>query len=327
MNNTFQVRRVLVRDALLTSSSNKSLIEEYLCWKKSYTRTAYRAYKLWVTRFQEFVNRPPESMVAADYTAFACSLQGRHASRGIEFALNVVHNYLRYFAEQGRINFPLYMARVPRGITQSYEAFEEEEYRAVVASLQSQGRNRLRNLAMIMLLHDTGMRIGELLSLEIDDLEEDCSAVIHTEKTVRHRRVFWNGDTDNVLQRYLVERINQGSKETESLFLSDYRPAAKAITRRSVDRILKIALEKSGIERRLCLHSFRHAFIHRLAKLSVPDAIIAQLPSLYIRFPMRTCQSPLLFGHNRMQKLCGIDCIPKNRYGSTSTIVPIEKRI
>lgn len=147
----------------------------------------------------------------------------------------------------------------------------------MVAVFQVKTAQSLRDLAIIMLLHDTGMRIGELISLEIEDVEQDCSAVIRTEKTCRERRVFWNPDTDNVLQRYLVERVNGGPSDLDALFIAGRPNNRGRITGRTVERMFQIVLGKAGIARKLCPHSFRHSFIHRLAKLGVPDAIIAQL--------------------------------------------------
>jgi integrase/recombinase XerD len=280
-NDNFQVvlrPSSLGGEPLLTSStSNSELIGEYIAWKESYTSTAYRAYRLWATRFQEFVNKPPESVLHTDYIAFARSLQGRYASRCIEFALNIVHNYLRFFAEQGRLRFPLYLARVPRGYSNSHPAITEGEYRRLVESMRTVQPLPLRDLAIVMLLHDTGMRIGELLSLEIEDIQEDCSAVVRTEKTVRRRRVFWNADTDLVLQQYLVERVNHGPSELDALFVVNSPRTKKALSARTVERIVTEGMARIGVRRGLCPHSFRHAFIHRLAKLGVPDAIIAQL--------------------------------------------------
>lgn len=124
-----------------------------------------------------------------------------------------------------------------------------------------------------MMLHDTGMRVGELMSLELGDLingggEEEQSAVIKTEKTIHNRRVFWNRDTDDVLHAYIVERINNGPKDSELLF---------PICQRSIGRRFRQVLKMVGITRKLVPHSFRHAFIHRLARLGVVDAMIAQL--------------------------------------------------
>ncbi len=277
MNNVSFAYRHFIGEQRLTSSSNHELVEEYLSWKRSYTSAAPRCYRLWVERFQAFVNKPPEALSHTDYASFAESLSGRHAPKGIQFALNVVHNYLRFYFEQGRLRFPLYLARVPRARSNSHEAITEGEYQRLVAYLKCCQPLPLRNLAILMLLHDTGLRIGELLSLEIEDIEQDCSAVVKTEKTVRDRRVFWNPDTDLILQQYLVERINHGPAECDALFVADGRFADRVISRRSVERMLRQTLVHAGIQTKLCPHSFRHAFIHRLARLSVPDAIIAQL--------------------------------------------------
>lgn len=296
-------------DALLTSSSNQNLIDQYLTWKKSYTSVAYRAYRLWVSRFQAFVNKPPEYWSHVDYAEFANDLQARHAPRGIQYALDIIHNYLRFFAEQGRLGFPLYLARVPRAFSKSHEAITEADYAAIVADLRARP-SKLRDLAAIMLLHDTGMRISELMSLEIDDIEEDQSAVVRTRKTVRTRRVFWNADTDHILQRYLVERINQTSvsEENDALFTFGGAKGGKPLTCRTIQRVMREVLARVGISRKLSPHSFRHAFIHRLARLGVPDAIIAQLvghssPSSIAHYTKLSRPEFQHYAHLQMQSL------------------------
>jgi integrase/recombinase XerD len=277
MSNTLHVPRRSLAEALLTSSNNESLIEEYLAWKRSYSKSAQRAYRLWVVRFQNFVDKIPEEISHKDWVAFASQLVDRHSPRGVQYALSIVHNYLKFFFEQGRLRFPLYLARVPNAAAESYQAIEESDYRSIVDMLRAENPVPLRDLAIIMLLHDTGMRAGELVSLSIEDLEHDQSAIIRMEKTIRQRRIFWNPDTDQVLQDYLVERINHGPVGDDALFVSCVSRGARKITIRTVQRILRNALNATGIIKQLSPHSFRHAFIHRLAKLSVPDAIIAQL--------------------------------------------------
>ena len=165
-----------------------------------------------------------------------------------------------------------------------------------------------------MLLHDTGMRIGELLSLQIEDIEEDKSAVIRTEKTIRSRRVFWNADTDTILQNYLVDRINSGPKDSEFLFATRRMKADRGLSARSVQRMFLRTLRDAGIARKLCLHSFRHSFIHRLAKLGVPDAIIAQLVGHSTPFTIShyTKLSRPEFQGYALKQLAYAECTPEN---------------
>ena len=76
-------------------------------------------------------------MVHTDYVAFAESIRSGYAPRCIEFALNIVHNYLRFFAEQGRLTFPMYLVRVPKASSNSHAAITEGEYRSVVEKMKT----------------------------------------------------------------------------------------------------------------------------------------------------------------------------------------------
>lgn len=257
-----------------SSVDNKKIIREYIDWKASYTTAAPSSYKRWVLRFQEFTNKAPEDLTIGDWTAFALSLHGRFAPKCVEFALNIIHNYLRFWHEQGRLRIPLYLARVPKAIAKSHQAITETEYQRIVAVLK-EGK-KYRDLAVVMLLHDTGVRVGELVKLELEQVEEDLSAIIRTEKTVTLRKIFWNQDTDDALHQYIAERFSRNS-ETDWLFVGSFGAGERPLTTRSVQRVITEACRKAGIERHLSPHSFRHAFIHRLAALGVPDAIIAQL--------------------------------------------------
>lgn len=258
------------------SVESDTFIDQYLKWKKTYAPRAAKAYEVWIKRFQNYTNKAPEELSLADWTGFAGSLEGCFAPKSLEFALNVIHNYLRFWNEQGRLrHFPLYLAKVPKATACSHNAATEQEYRAMVQILARRGDQGLRDLAILMLLHDTGMRVGELVQLEIDQIEEDASAVIRTEKTVQRRRVFWNPETDDVLHLWIVHRLNCGAT-TDWLFVCEGKPELR-LTTRSVQRMVKWAAKNAGIARKLSPHSFRHALIHRLAKLGVPDALIAQV--------------------------------------------------
>lgn len=259
------------------SAKNDAIIDEYLEWKKTYAPRAAHAYAVWIKRFQGFANKAPEELCLGDWTAFARSLEGRFAPKSIQFGLNVIHNYLRFWLEQGRLrHFPLYLAKVPRATSCSHNAATEAEFHLMVRELEKQGDAGLRDLVIIRLLHDTGMRVGELVRIEIDQIEENMSAVIDTEKSVKQRRVFWNEQTDEVLQRWIVARVNSGAT-SDWLFAIDHQGEEKQLTTRSVQRMMQRVLGRAGIGRKLSPHSFRHALIHRLAALGVPDAVIAQV--------------------------------------------------
>lgn len=264
--------------------SNEDCIEEFLAWKKSYTQWAYRRYRIWVTRFQEFANCRPEEMRASDYVGFADWVKSNFSPKCAQYALNITHNYLRYYSEQGRLKFPMFLIRVPRARSESHYCLSETEYQAMLDGVVSlPGAIARRNEAIVRMLHDTGMRVGELVGLNVDDVNEERCARIPTEKTVEDRYVFWTPETQKALTRYRREWVQAfggrdklvGSSDAP-LFVSS-RGADVRITARSVERAIKQMSERAKLVANICPHSFRHAFIHRMARKGVPDSVTASL--------------------------------------------------
>lgn len=104
------------------------------------------------------------------------------------------------------------------------------------------------------------------------DCESRCPR--NTAKSKWQRSVFWNHDTDDVLQRYLTERVNAGP---DTCWVIPGQVSGRHMTGRNIERIVKAAVDQAGLKSRITPHSFRHAFIHRMSALGTPDAIIMQL--------------------------------------------------
>ena len=187
-HNLFQAQRSIIDTALLNSSKNQTLIEEYLSWKKSYSKSAHRSYRLWVVKFQTFVNKMPEDLKYTDYVAFASQLVDNYSPRCIQYALSIVHNYLKFFLHQGRLRFPLYLARIPFAAAESHKPVAEEDYRRMVAALRFMNPMPLRDLTIIMMLHDTGLRVALKLrrTRRWSILQEDCEKTSRAETTRTH---------------------------------------------------------------------------------------------------------------------------------------------
>jgi integrase len=112
----------------------------------------------------------------------------------------------------------------------------------------------LRNLVLFRILLDTGLRISEALSLQLNnfDFETRTILVTHT-KTKVDRYVFYSPETQNYLTKYIVQ-----SKIESHLFIN-------LVTREplKVDRIQKICQNiQKKIKTRFSIspHKWRHTF-------------------------------------------------------------------
>ncbi len=261
-----------------TTFSNRELIEEYLAWKQSSTKVAYKHYRPWVTRFQHHVNRPPETWTHQDYVTFTNTMMEGHSPQHIQRAQCIAYNYIKYFALQGRIRFGLQLLKVRKADSSPHYTVTEEEYQTLLATATWFCPERFvrRNRLLLMLYHDTGARLREILSLDLSDITHEMSAVIKTEKSTRKRRLFWSKETDHELRLYLKWRGTLKTAEP-ALFVCIQRRTPARLTGNEVGQLMIRLRKAAGLKSKVVIHSFRHAFIHRMARKGVPDAVIAQM--------------------------------------------------
>lgn len=111
-----------------------------------------------------------------------------------------------------------------------------------------------RDKAILAFLIDTGVRVGGLSSLTIDNLNiEGLRAIVH-EKGRKTRVVYFSMFTGKLLQRWLDIRTN-GSK---AVFYN--LRSGRGLTVSGVQQMLYRLKARARIEGRVNPHAFRHAF-------------------------------------------------------------------
>lgn len=115
----------------------------------------------------------------------------------------------------------------------------------------------LRDAAILELFYSCGLRISELLALDVKDLDFIGETVKVFGKGAKERIVPIGGPAINAIQRYRQEAaITSGP-----LFLSKRRTR---ITQQAVDLLLKKYLKHSGIPFAISPHKLRHSFATHL---------------------------------------------------------------
>lgn len=142
----------------------------------------------------------------------------------------------------------------------------------------------IRDKAMIMLLLKTGMRRGELLSLDIDDINwRDQSITLKPVAKRTNRVVFFDDETARILRRWLVVRRERSrSKNSSSLWISTQGSQA---TRGWVDYQIEKAAILCGLhdpssqkmEDHFSAHCCRHWFTTHLRRAGMPREFIQEL--------------------------------------------------
>lgn len=119
----------------------------------------------------------------------------------------------------------------------------------------------LRDRAMIEVLLGTGIRLGELAALDLDDIDLDAKHLRVRAKGNVPQVKFIKTDLRTLLRRYLAERRRHSRPEMEALFLSN---RDGRLCQRQIANRLAHWLRKAGIEKELTPHGLRHTFATHL---------------------------------------------------------------
>jgi integrase/recombinase XerC/integrase/recombinase XerD len=116
-----------------------------------------------------------------------------------------------------------------------------------------------RDRALFELLYSTGCRVSELCSLKVEDVATE--RVLIRGKGGRQRFVFIGPAAREALKDYLPlrkERLDKkGLQQIRALILDE---RGQGLTTRGVYFILQKYMRKSGLNRKIGPHAFRHAF-------------------------------------------------------------------
>ncbi|RXS89557.1 site-specific tyrosine recombinase XerD [Geobacillus sp. PK12] len=140
-----------------------------------------------------------------------------------------------------------------------------EEVEALLAAPQVSTPFGLRDKAMLELLYATGMRVSELVQLNLSDVHLTMGFVRCYGKGRKERIVPIGRMAIEALAHYLErgrpQLVNPRRRATEALFLNHY---GQRLTRQGFWKILKRLAKEAGIEKELTPHTLRHSFATHL---------------------------------------------------------------
>ena len=179
------------------------------------------------------------------------------------YYLIAIRAFLKYLARQEVKSMPSERIELAKTPERSLDLITDAELKRLLDAPKNDTVDGLRDKAILELLFSTGLRVSELCSLTRDiDLSTDELSIIGKGRKVRV--VFISDYAKKVLKEYLAKRKDvddalfvQISKNGKSM---EKRGKSLGLTRRSIERIVKICAVKAGISKRVTPHTMRHLF-------------------------------------------------------------------
>jgi len=134
----------------------------------------------------------------------------------------------------------------------------------------------LRNKAILELLYATGVRVSELIGVNLEDVSFEERLIRVKGKGKKERLLPYGRKAGESLVKYLQARptINKGRIEEKVLFLN-YR--GQRLSARSVERIIDKYILLSALKRNISPHSLRHSFASHLLSRGADLRVIQEL--------------------------------------------------
>ena len=184
-------------------------------------------------------------------------------------------NYLVF--EDYRADNPMDLIESPKIGRKLPDTLSEEEINILIEAIDLSKQEGERNRAMLETLYGCGLRVSELITLQISDLYFDEDFIKVTGKGDKQRFVPISDVNKKYINIYRNEiRIHQNVKKgfDDILFLNR---RGKQLTRAMIFTIIKNLAEKIGLKKSISPHTFRHSFATHLLENGADLRAIQQM--------------------------------------------------
>jgi len=169
-------------------------------------------------------------------------------------SINQMINALRFlYIELYKI--PLIINSIPRPKKQKKlpDILSQEEVISIFNSIDN-----LKHKTLLMLIYSAGLRVGEAVRIKIGDIDS-------IRKLIHIRQAKGKKDRYTLLSEFMLEKLKQYYKEYKPKeFLFEGGNGRVHLAERSIQNVFNRAVEKTGIKKRVTVHTLRHSFATHL---------------------------------------------------------------
>ncbi len=230
--------------------------------KRSYN--TIKEYRSIVKNFLNFVNKEMKEIAYEDVERYReyMAIEKKYSKQTIYLSMKALQVFFRFLGRDdlSKLKAPKRSRKLP-----SY--LNENEMRMILDI----SRENIRDYAMLMVLAYSGLRVSELCSLRIEDIDF-LENVIHVKsgKGDKDRMVVVDSRVMEILKEYLKsEKRHEGN-----VFVSR---KGNRISTTHVERIVKYYAKKAGINKKVTPHVIRHTFATTLLRNGADIRFIQQI--------------------------------------------------
>ena len=270
--------------AVILVQSADAMLDAYLLHlqvERALARASIAAYASDLQRVRAQLERAGRSFADADAAAITAVLaalgrQGLHA-RSQARLISSLRGLYRFLLQERRVaRDPMQLVASPKRGRKLPRLLGDDDMRALLAAPDVTTPRGLRDAAMLITMYAAGLRVSELCTLKLSDLELRSGYLTVLGKGGKRRVVPLSQSACALIQRYLAEVRPRWARPNEPILFLTHR--RRGMTRQGFWCVVRQHAVNAGITRALTPHVLRHSFATHLlqggADLRVVQALL-----------------------------------------------------
>jgi integrase/recombinase XerD len=251
---------------------NAELLDEFcdaLWLEDGLSRNSLDSYRRDLKIFAEWLAKSRnKSLLEAEHgdllDYLANRYQGKIKPRSAARLLSSLKRFYRYLHREGQINIDpsleIDAPKLPRGLP---GVLTEDDVQALIMAPDIRIARGVRDRAMLETLYASGLRVSELVSLSVAQLNRNAGVLRVLGKGAKERLVPVGEEALDWIQRYLSDARPAllGARNCDALFVTT---RAQSMTRQAFWNLIKRYTVAAGIRKTVSPHTLRHAFATHL---------------------------------------------------------------
>lgn len=176
-----------------------------------------------------------------------------------------IRSFFQYLLKESTIDQdPSILMETPKIVKKAPHVLTVEEVDQLLSAPASSGPQGIRDKAMLELLYATGMKVSEIVSLDVQNIHTDLRYLHCIGASGKERILPMNRVSANYVDVYMKDhrdKLLKGNKEEQALFLNNL---GSRLTRQGFWKMLKKYAKETEIHKEITPHTLRHSFATHL---------------------------------------------------------------
>ncbi|MCP4492790.1 MAG: tyrosine recombinase XerC [Gammaproteobacteria bacterium] len=239
--------------------------------EKYYSEHTTRSYRRDLLKFRHFLHgQGTTDWLAVTYAQVSAYAAYRHRnglkSTSIQRELSSIRSFYQHLIREKHVeNNPAREVSAPKAGQSLPKTCDAEQIDQLLQAGNSDDALFIRDIAMFELVYSSGLRLAELVGINLPDIDLSEGQLIVVGKGNKTRQLPVGRKAIEAVRRWLKQRSSLLKTDNNALFLSKQ---GKRISKRNVQSRLNQLIRQQQLDQHLSPHTLRHSFATHLLESS-----------------------------------------------------------